>query len=99
MVERLRPTEIIYFLKQILTEKESEKKAHIIAFQKGVFNNEYFKDERLNEILNELAYDLDFYEPNDEWREEDVSFYSEPRLRELINEGIKKIEGYTNNTY
>lgn len=30
--------------------------------------------------MSELAYDLDFYEPNEEWKKEDTSYYSEDRL-------------------
>ena len=87
-------TEIIDSLNKILLEKEPVRMELVKSFQNKVWNDEDAKDEVLNEILSELAYDLDFYEPNEAWRKEDVSYYSDERLNELIKAAIKKIEGY-----
>lgn len=48
-------------------------------------------DERAWEVMADLAYDLDFYEGNPEWRREDASFYGEERLVREIHESIAKL--------
>ncbi|MBK6730818.1 MAG: hypothetical protein IPG60_07590 [Bacteroidetes bacterium] len=73
-------------LEKILTDKINRKQ-HICEFQELVWN-----DENTNEILSELAYDLDFYEPNDELRKEDSSYYGDDRLEEEIRTAIQKLE-------
>ena len=43
------------------------------------------------DTLDELAYDLDFYEPNPDWRIEDYSFYGDQRLEIEIVEALRKL--------
>ena len=53
-------------LENILSDAKN-RDALIEAFQERVWNGKgYSKDEKINEILADLAYDLDFYEPNEE---------------------------------
>lgn len=56
----------------------------IKSFQNEVWDDESIKDEALHEILSELAYDLDFYETNEEWRKEDPSYQGDGRLKKEI---------------
>jgi hypothetical protein len=86
--------EIIQFLKQILNERTLDKAELIKAFQDEVWNDENLKDTTLNEILSELAYDLDFYEQKEEWRKESPNFYGIDRLNEIVKSGIVKLEEY-----
>ena len=88
------PSEIIDNLKVILLEKEPAKMELIRTFQNNIWKDESLYDERLTEILTELAYDLDFYEPNEEWKSEDSSYYGSEVLKERIKLGIDRIENY-----
>jgi hypothetical protein len=75
---------------QIVSEAEHLIKQKLIKeFQDEVWNDESIQ---LNEILLELAYDLDFYEPNEEWRKEDPSYYGDDRLEEVIKTAIQKLK-------
>lgn len=81
-------------LENILSDKE-KREALINEFQEKVWNGGgYSTDEKINEILSELAYDLDFYEPNEEWRKEDPSYYGEERLEEEIRSTLQKLKEY-----
>ena len=46
----------------------------------------------VDDILRELALDLDFYEPNPEWRLEDSSYYGQGRLEEEIRSGLARLK-------
>lgn len=54
-------------------------------------------DPKLNEnpvweLLGDLSVDLDYYEPNVNFRREDSSFYGEERLKELIDEAFTQFQ-------
>ena len=81
-------------LENILSNKE-KRAALINEFQEEVWNGEgYSNDEKINEILGELAYDLDFYEPNAEWRKESPSYYGKERLEQEIRSTLQKLKEY-----
>ncbi|PGH40574.1 MAG: hypothetical protein CRN43_02190 [Candidatus Nephrothrix sp. EaCA] len=86
--------EIIQSLNYILDAQHTERTGLVKKFQSGIWNDENIQDEKLNDILSELAYDLDFYEPNDEWKKESPNYYGDECLEELIKLGIEKIEKY-----
>ncbi|WP_411973585.1 hypothetical protein ACLCDV_10090 [Sphingobacterium sp. Lzh-3] len=73
-------------LEQILKDKNN-RSSLIKQFQELIWN-----DENANEILSELAYDLDFYEPNEEWRKKEPSYYGDDRLEEEIKSAIQKLQ-------
>lgn len=79
-------------LNKILEEKEPVRAELIKTFQNKVLNDETIEDESLNEILTELAFDLDFYEPNEEWQQEDNSFYGTERLAEVLKSALQKLQ-------
>jgi hypothetical protein len=66
-------------LEQILAEKQN-RVVLIKEFQKLIWNKQDY-----NEILSELAYDLDFYEPNEEYRKENICYYGDDSLDKKIN--------------
>jgi hypothetical protein len=72
-------------LERILDDKLNRKNL-ISEFQELIWN-----DKNANEILSELAYDLDFYEPDEELRKEDSSYYGDNRLEEEIKLAIRKL--------
>ena len=44
--------------------------------------------ERSRNIIRDLAYDLDYFESNAEWRRKDPSFYGEDRALELVRKAL-----------
>lgn len=73
-------------LEKILVDKINRKQL-ISEFQELIWN-----DENANEVLSELAYDLDFYEPNEKWRNEDQSYYGDEQLEEEITIVLQKLK-------
>lgn len=66
----------------------------ISAFQTMVWNSEEWESHYSNdaaEVLRELAYDLDFYEPDAAMRAEDASYYGTERAIDQITAALKKI--------
>lgn len=61
----------------------------IKEFQDEVWNDDL--DEKF-EFLNDLAYNLDFFEPNENWRKEDKSFFGKDKLFVLIDSTLKKLD-------
>lgn len=84
--------EIIELLQFILETEHPSREKHIKEFQDEVWNDESIQDEILNEILSELTYDLDFYEPNEEWRKEAPNYYGDDRLEEVVKTAIQKLK-------
>lgn len=85
--------ELIQLLQTVLVAEHRIKQELIIKeFQDEVWNDESIQDETLNEILSQLAYDLDFYEPNEEWRKESLSYYGDDRLEEVVKSAIQKLQ-------
>ncbi len=66
------------------------RKKLIKEFQEKVWNSET-PDEPGFEILSELAFDLDFYEPDEKRRREDFSYYGDERLNTEIELAIQKL--------
>jgi len=77
-------------LEQILCDKHKRKRL-IKEFQELIWS-----DENSNEILSELAYDLDFYEPNEKYQKENSSYYGDNKLEEEIRSVIQKLQEQNN---
>ena len=79
-------------LLQIINDVEPKRKMKIEKFQNYIRNEEIvgITEEEMN-MYNTLAYDLDFYEPNEEWRKEDPVYYDEKKLIIEISEVLKKL--------
>jgi len=45
------------------------------------------------DIFDEIAYDLDYYEPDERLRREDLSFYGDDRLEIEIKSALEKLRG------
>jgi len=75
-----------------ILELQHSKRAKLIKqFQEEVWYDEATQDEKLNEILSEIAHDLDFYEPDEEERNKEPSFYGDDRLTLEIKSAIQKL--------
>jgi len=72
----------IQILEQIL-EMKNDRSVLIKRFQELIWNAENVSD-----IFSILAYDLDFYEPNEKLREESPCYYGDDRLEEEIKSVI-----------
>lgn len=75
-------------LEKILTDKLDRKRL-ISEFQELIWN---YENANANEILSELAYDLDFYEPNEKLRKVDSSYYGDDKLEEEVKLAIQKLQ-------
>jgi len=84
--------EAIEKLKEILIEKEPRKSELIADFHHKIFKEDCHIGDTVDELLSELAIDMDFYEPNEEWRKQDHSFYGSEYLGEVIKGGLVKLE-------
>jgi len=80
-------------LKAILSDKANRKQL-VKQFQQSIWDKEEEEDNVIDEILSELAYDLDFYEPDKELRAESPSYYGDDRLEAEIKSALQKIEQY-----
>lgn len=89
------PEGVLQLLKLILESQSLNRIELVKILQNEIWNDESIEDEKLNEILSELAYDLDFYEPNEQWKKESSNYYGEEKLLEVIELGIKRIGEYT----
>jgi len=83
--------ELIQVLQTILDAEHPDRVKLIKEFQEEVWNDESIQDKTLNEILAEFAYDLDFYEPDKEWRKEASSYYGDDKLEEVVKNTIQKL--------
>ena len=86
--------EIIDNLHKIIETKKPSKTKLLSSFQSKIFTDESISDEFSNEILTEPAYDLDFYEPNDEARKENYSYCGSENLAQLVTSALKTLIRY-----
>ncbi len=70
----------------ILKDKENRDRL-VFEFQEQVLNS---KEE--NEILDDLAYDLEYYVQNEEHRKEVPQYFGNEKLEELILQALKDLE-------
>jgi hypothetical protein len=82
--------EIINTLGMIISDKINRTKL-IKEFQQKVWNEELDVNENVRNTLLELAYDMDFYEPNEALRAEDLSYYDDIKLENEIQSALKKL--------
>jgi hypothetical protein len=84
--------EFVSILRAIL-ESQSGKQELVGKFQKLVWSTHPRElQSREDEILRDLAYDLDFYEGDPKIRREDFSFYGDERLEAEIVAALEKLE-------
>ncbi len=84
-------TDIIEQLQKILTE--GDKPLLILKFQQQVWSSDRYDHECecVQNVLLDLALDLDYYEPNEILRRESHTFYSDERLKEEIGQAVEEI--------
>ena len=84
---------IIKILREIVFDIDNRRK-NIEKFQKLIWDDNIEGISEMEfEILGDLAYDLDFYVENPEWRKEDQSYYGDERLEIEIENKISDDAG------
>ncbi|MGC8785738.1 MAG: hypothetical protein ACP5RN_15320 [Armatimonadota bacterium] len=90
---------LIGLLKEAI-ENPKNRSERIKRFQQLVWDtreDEIAPDEQqIWDILNDLAVDLDYYEPNEEWRRESPSFFGDEEVCQRILAAIAKVESADN---
>ena len=83
--------ELVAILREAL-QSRSGRKERIGRFQQLVWNlPELDSGDEAREVFADLAYDLDYYEPDPRVRGEDPSFYGDERMEEEIREALNKL--------
>ncbi|MEJ7738920.1 MAG: hypothetical protein WKF97_15960 [Chitinophagaceae bacterium] len=77
-------------LEDILTDI-SHRNQLVKIFQEQVWNDRIIQNESHKEILSELAYDLDLYEPDENLRKQDLSYFGDERLEAEIITVLQKL--------
>jgi hypothetical protein len=68
----------------------------IKEFQNTVWNDTSIDNENLNDVLTDIAYILDFYEPNEEYQNESSNYYGNDALKLKIRSALHKLYEYYN---
>jgi hypothetical protein len=87
-VEKRELDDMIHLL-NFITPNNRDNKSVINAFQNKIWNMNDSSCEF--KILNELANDLDYYEPDSEIRKEDSSYYDDDILFNEIKTALDRI--------
>jgi predicted nucleic acid-binding protein len=86
---------LIGLLKEAI-ENPKNRSERIKRFQQLVWDTREDEiapgEQEIWDILNDLAADLDYYEPNEEWRREDPSFFGDEEVCQRILIAIAKAE-------
>ena len=94
----LRMTEVIELLRRALVEP-AQLSAVISRVQTLVWHSDSWSaalSQNSAEILADLAYDLDYYEPSAVSRSEDGAFFDEARALEQIKAVLNQLESDAN---
>ena len=85
-------SKVLSLLRETVAEP-SKLRLNIPKFQQMIWKSEIkFPSDKVEEILGELAYDLDYYEADPRIRGEDVSFLGDERALEEIRSALVAID-------
>ena len=84
--------ELLELLERALTDQVG-RRDHLRQFEDLVWSTEAFigEDPDTDEILRDLAYDLDYYEPDPRTRPGDSAYYGDDRLEDEIRSALRKL--------
>ena len=85
---------MVDLVEKILYDKLHRKQL-IKDFQNIIWDNMSQQVTEKDEILSQLAYDLDFYEPDENLRKEVGSYYGDELLEKEIKSVLLKIRSLT----
>jgi len=75
-----------------LSSNGEERVSYIQKIQNTIWDDETVQDESANDFLTDIAYILDFYEPNKEWRKEAPNYYGDEELEQELKSAIAKLK-------
>ena len=82
---------LIDLLREIVTDP-AKLRGHVPKFQNLVWHSDIdYPTDELSEIFGDLAYDLDFYEPDSRLRSEDSSYFGEERALKEIKDALAAV--------
>jgi hypothetical protein len=84
-------SEVVMMLNKIRRTNASERSKTIGQLQKKIWDEPVLQNEALY-FLQDLAGDLNFYEPIERDRDTALGYYDGERLLELTDDALKKIE-------
>jgi hypothetical protein len=84
--------ELVQLLELAISDR-GRRAEHIQVFQNHIFGHEDlgFEHPEVEEVLRELAYDLDYYVPDERSRAEDPSYYGDDRVEQEIRSALRKL--------
>jgi hypothetical protein len=83
--------ELIELLERAVAD-QARRSEHIKRFQKSVWaTNDLDLDPETARLVRDLAYDLDFFEPDDRVRGQDPAYYGDDRLLDEIRSVLLKL--------
>ena len=85
--------EVIALLNKIERTYASERSKTIGQLQNKIWDEPELQNEELY-FLQDLASDLNFYEPIEKDRDADLGYYDDSRLSELTDAALKKTESF-----
>lgn len=85
--------DLVDLLRRCLATSDAiERQSLIQQFQGPVWGNPPLTgDDRIDDVLATAAYDLDYYEPRDEWRAQDRSFFDDDELDRLLRSILRDL--------
>ena|SRR2546430_16717292 len=85
--------EITRLLTEAVNNNADRRGKAIRRFQNEIWNSHPLSGEEWAwGLLRDLAYDLDYYEPEVKEREDEASYFGEERCRELILSALKELQ-------
>ena len=91
LIEQLK--NVVVLLNKIERTYASERSKTIGQLQNKIWNEPELQNEELD-FLQELAGDLNFYEPVERDRDTALGYYDDDRLLELTGAALKNIESF-----
>jgi hypothetical protein len=83
--------ELIGLLQRMLGDPD-RRLEHVKSFQTAVWDSERLDaDAAAIEVLRDLAYDLDFFEPDDRARAADPALYGHARLEAEVGSALERL--------
>ncbi len=90
--------EVLELLAKIDRTYASERKEAINLLQQKIWDETALQDDDELYFLEELTGDLNFYEPEERYRDEPLGYYDDNKLTKVIAEARKKVESILSNT-
>jgi len=86
--------QLLHYLRLALNDPASRSES-IKRFQSAVFEGDQHSlgvNDFEWDVFTELAQDLDYYEPDSDFRREDPSFYGDERVEAEIKDALEKLD-------